>query len=123
MTQIAANPMESWFLNHSSKLPIFNIDDQIILQLPPLKYQRSLGVIVKLLNTIGYTEIVISQNPLPVFIYQNLEQNQKLNIQQVVNLVIPEFERGIVPTVSELQELLEEALEQLQKSSEATIIF
>lgn len=113
--------MESWFLQQ--QLPIFNIDNATIIELANYKYQYDLGVLTNLPDIDGYTEIVLSQQPVPVFHHQKREAKKLLNIKATVNLAIPKFDRGIVPTKNELHELIEYAIEDLHTGSDAIIIF
>lgn len=123
MPQTANNSRESWFLNHSSKLPIFGLDTKTMKLVERYKEDGNLGVLVALPKTEGYTEIILSTSPVLISIESHRLRNRKLNIEQIINLVLPEFDEGVVPTVSELQELLEEGVAQLEDCPEAMVSF
>ncbi|MEO1671684.1 MAG: hypothetical protein AAFR77_13015 [Cyanobacteria bacterium J06631_2] len=117
MKQKSNTPIESWFIKHDSKLPIFGVDADTLSAVARVRKSQTIGVLVKLPRINGYTEILLSQTPAAELSNAQRLVRLELNIQQTVNLVLSEFDQGIVPTVSELQELLEEAEAKISSSA------
>ena len=89
-----------------------------------LKEEYNLGVIINLPSLSGLTEVDITNAPATKELeLKDINLRKKLNINSRLNLVITDFDRGVRPSRSELQEIFILADEELKDSSEITIDF
>jgi hypothetical protein len=136
MQQEIKNEIENWFLSNQedfSRMFRNNLTNQDIADATNGKYSQlstslkeeyDLGIVVKLPEIDDLTELVVSeQTGLSSLSPEDVQVRNDLNIKKRANLILPEFSQQVLPSRSEIQELMEEIQEGLIDRDETTVVY
>lgn len=136
MQQEIKNEIENWFLSNQedfSRMFRNNLTNQDIAYATNGKYSQlstslkeeyDLGIVVKLPEINDLTELVVSeQTELSSLSPEDVQVRNDLNIKKRANLIVPEFSQQVLPSRSEIQELMEEIQEGLIDRDETTVVY
>jgi hypothetical protein len=136
MQQEIKNEIENWFLSNQedfSRMFRNNLTNQDIADATNGKYSQlstslkeeyDLGIVVKLPEIDDLTELVVSeQTELSSLSPEDVQVRNDLNIKKRANLIVPEFSQQVLPSRSEIQELMEEIQEGLIDQDETTVVY
>lgn len=136
MQQEIKNEIENWFLSNQedfSRMFRNNLTNQDIADATNGKYSQlstslkeeyDLGIVVKLPEIDDLTELVVSeQTELSSLSPEDVQVRNDLNIKKRANLILPEFSQQVLPSRSEIQELMEEIQEGLIDQDETTVVY
>jgi hypothetical protein len=136
MQQEIKNEIENWFLSNQedfSRMFRNNLTNQDIADATNGKYSQlstslkeeyDLGIVVKLPEIDDLTELVVSeQTGLSSLSPEDVQVRNDLNIKKRANLILPEFSQQVLPSRSEIQELMEEIQEGLIDQDETTVVY
>lgn len=136
MQQEIKNEIENWFLSNQedfSRMFRNNLTNQNIADATNGKYSQlstslkeeyDLGIVVKLPEINDLTELVVSeQTELSSLSPEDVQVRNDLNIKKRANLILPEFSQQVLPSRSEIQELMEEIQEGLIDRDETTVVY
>lgn len=136
MQQEIKNEIENWFLSNQedfSRMFRNNLTNQDIADATNGKYSQlstslkeeyDLGIVVKLPEINDLTELVVSeQTELSSLSPEDVQVRNDLNIKKRANLIVPEFSQQVLPSRSEIQELMEEIQEGLIDRDETTVVY